>query len=321
MEINLDPELQALVDAGIKQNPNPPHAADVPIEMLRAGYVMISKMQSTADIVCGSITDFEIPGPAGPLGARAYMPRASEQGPQNSVLPALIFIHGGGFMIGDLDSHDSVCRQLANVAGVKVIALDYRLAPEHKFPAAVDDCLAACAWIHAQAASLGINPDKIAIGGDSAGGNLSAVVCNHFANHGGPQLAFQLLIYPGIDGREETESRANLREGVTLDTRILEYFSDGYTGGVEVDPGDARIVPSNAPDLSQVPPAHVITAEYDPLRDEGRAYADQLNAAGVAASYRCYPGLMHNFILTTAFVSSSRQAIDDMALVLKEALA
>jgi acetyl esterase len=316
MEINLDPELQALVDAGNAQNPNPPHAADVPIEALRAGYVMVSQMQSTADIACASITNFEIPGPAGPIGARAYVPH----GVMEQVLPAMIFIHGGGFMIGDLDTHDSVCRQLANGAGLKVIALDYRLAPEHKFPAAVDDCLAACAWIHAQAASLNIDPNRIAIGGDSAGGNLAAVVCNHFANNAGPQLAFQLLIYPGIDGRVETESRLNLREGVTLDTRILDYFSDGYTGGVDVDPGDSRIVPSNAPDHRQVPPAHVVTAEYDPLRDEGKAYADQLSTAGVVTSYRCYPGLMHNFILTTAFVSSSRRAIDDMATVLKEAL-
>jgi len=317
IEIKLDPELQKVVDAAKAANPNPPHAADVPLAALRAGYVMISRLQSTQDIACDAITDFSIPGPVASIGARAYVPK----GAGDQVLPGMIFIHGGGFMIGDLDSHDSTCRQLANSAGVKVIALDYRLAPEHKFPAAVDDCIAASQWIHEQASALGIDPDRIAIGGDSAGGNLSAVVVNHFAHNDGPRLAFQLLIYPGIDLGEDTESKQQLREGVTLDQRILNYFSEGYTGGLDVDLADPRLAPSRMAHHHQVPPAHIVTAEFDPLRDDGKAYTEILQAAGVPVTYHCYPGLMHNFILQTAVVSSCHQAIEDMAAILKKALA
>ncbi len=312
MEIKLDPELQAVVDAAL--NPDAPHGADIPLEMLRAGYVMLSQAQGLADIACTSIEDMTIPGPAGDIGARRYIPADAPAAP----MPALIFIHGGGFMIGDLDSHDSVCRQLANSAACQVIAIDYRLAPEHPFPAAADDAIAAANWICDNAASLDIDPARIAVGGDSAGGNLSAVVSNEL---GRDRLKFQLLIYPATDRTTETESMSVLKKaGVTLDEKILDYFNKNYFGDVEADPADPRISPAKSDRLASAPPAHVVTAEYDPLRDEGRAYAELLEAAGVRVSYKCYDGLMHNFIQQTAVVKSARQAVEDMAAMLKAAL-
>ena len=314
MEIRLDPELQVLVDE--EKALNLPHPVDVPLEMLRAGYVQSSQTQSLADIPCDRIEDLKVSGGAEEIAARLYTPK----GAGHARTPGLVYIHGGGFMIGNLDSHDSVCRQLANRAGIRVLALDYRLAPEHKFPAAVDDCIAATRWAFDHASALDIEPSRLAIGGDSAGGNLSAVVCNHLSHTPGPLPAFQLLIYPATDWSVETESARQLREGVTLDARIMEYFGEGYLGGTDVDVEDPRLSPAKAKDLSGVPPALVVTAEYDPLRDAGSAYADLLTAAGVPTTYRCYSGLMHNFIMLTARVSSCRQAVDDMGDALRAAL-
>ncbi|MDZ7686268.1 MAG: alpha/beta hydrolase [Gammaproteobacteria bacterium] len=313
MEIKLDPELQAVVDATVEANPDAPHAADVPLEALRAGYVMIGQAQSIPDVPCGQIEDFAIPGPAGDIGARAYVPADVPASP----MPCLIYIHGGGFMIGDLDSHDSVCRQLANGAGCKVIAIDYRLAPEHKFPAAVEDAMAAATWIVEHAGELELDPARIAIGGDSAGGNLSAIVSNAL---GRDKLKFQLLIYPATDRTQETESLRELQEGVTLDAKILAYFNDGYFGGIDVDTSDPRISPARADDHTNAPPARVVTAEYDPLRDEGEAYAKILDAAGVPVTCQRYQGLMHNFVQQTAVVSAAKRAVIDLAEALAKGL-
>lgn len=314
MEINLDPELQAVTDAAAELGS--PHAADVPLEALRAGYVMGSQMQSLADVACDKIEDFDIPGPVAAIPARSYTP----VGAGDTVMPGMIFIHGGGFMIGDLDSHDSLCRQLANHANCRVVAIDYRLAPENKFPASVDDSIAASKWICENAASLKIDANRIAIGGDSAGGNLSAVVSNHFTETNGPKLAFQLLIYPATNRTVETDSLRDLKEGVTLDEKILSYFNDGYFGGVGTDPADPRISPAMTASHAAVPPAHIITAEYDPLRDEGKAYYEILKAAGVEASYHCYPGMMHNFVQQTAVVTNARLAVEEIAGIMKKRL-
>jgi len=316
VEIKLDPELQAVVDAGRAANPNPPPVSVIPVEMFRAGYVLVGQTQATQNIACDSINDLLIPGPAGDIPARSYVP----EGAGDNCLPGLIYIHGGGFTIGNLDSHDSLCRQLANSAGVKVIALDYRLAPEHKFPAGIEDCIAAAEWIISEADQLNIDVNRIAIGGDSAGGNASAVVCNHFAANNGPQLKFQLLIYPSTNRAEDSESIKQLREGITLDAATMTYFNEAYLSGVDVNPRDPRISPALAEDHSKVPPAHIVTAEYDPLRDEGKAYADILTAAGVAVSYQCYSGLMHNFVMQTKVVSKCHQAVEEMAAILKDGL-
>ena len=315
MAINLDPELQAVTNAA--KALGRPHGADVPLAALRAGYVSGSQIQGVTDITCGKIDDFKIPGPASAIPARLYVPA----GAGDTMTPGMIFIHGGGFMIGNLDSHDSICRQLANHGGCRVIAIDYRLAPEHKFPAAVDDAMAAAKWICEHAANLSINPERIAIGGDSAGGNLSAVVSNQFSQNNGPKLAFQLLIYPATNRTVETDSLRDLKQGVTLDERMLNYFHDEYFGGTGAVPSDPRISPALAPDHQLVPPTHIITAEYDPLRDEGRAYYEILKAAGIQVSYHCYPGLMHNFIQQTGVVTSARLAVEEIADIMKTALA
>ncbi|MEM1230828.1 MAG: alpha/beta hydrolase [Pseudomonadota bacterium] len=317
MDIKLDPELQAVVDAMAAANPNPPDFTELPIEMFRAGYLMISQAQALGDIPCDEIRDLTVPGGDGPIGARLYVP----QGAGDATLPGLIFIHGGGFMIGDLDTHDSPCRQLANTAGCRVIALDYRLAPEHKFPAAVDDVIAAATHITTHAADYGMDANRLAVGGDSAGGNLSAVLCNHLAAAGKNPFALQLLIYPATDGTVETQSRLELQEGITLEKKVIDFFMEGYLGGVETDDEDPRLNPAKAAGFAGVAPAHIVTAQYDPLRDEAKVYADLLEADGVPASYRCYEGLMHNFILQTGVVSAAKRAVDDMAEVLKQRFA
>ncbi len=314
MEINLDPELKAVTEAALALDR--PHAADVPLPAFRAGYVMASQMQGVTDVVCDKVDDLEIPGPASTIPARLYVPA----GTKDTETPGMVFIHGGGFMIGDLDSHDSLCRQLAHHSGCRIIAIDYRLAPEHKFPAAVDDAIAAASWVYNNAATYHINPERIAIGGDSAGGNLSAVVANHFNQHDGPKLAFQLLIYPATNRTVETNSLRDLKQGVTLDERILNYFHDEYFGGSGADPSDPRISPALASSHRGVPPAHIITAEYDPLRDEGEAYYEILKAAGVEVSYHCYPGLMHNFVQQTGVVTNARLAVEEVAAIMKHAL-
>ena len=316
MKIKLDSDLAAVVEAGRAKNPDAPHPADVPLDLLRTGYVLQGQLQATAGLQCETVYDTMIENDDCVVPARVYRARESK------VLdPGLIFIHGGGFTIGDLDSHDSLCRQFAIEASVTVIALNYRLAPEHKFPAAVDDCLAATRHILANAETFRLQPGKIAIAGDSAGGNLSAVVCNELNKAGEPMPACQILIYPATRMVNfETESRRELDTGVTLDKRLIDYFNDMYLGGIDYEEEDPRLNPALVEELSGVPPAHIITAEYDPLRDEGEEYGRLLNQAGVAASYHCYEGLMHNFILQTAVVPAANRAVKDCAGFLRHQL-
>ena len=317
MNINLAPDLAAIVAQAKSANPNPPHPADIPLEVFRAGYVMQGRLQATQGLHCDTVYDTSIESDACVVPVRVYRAKGSQ-----AAAPGLIFIHGGGFTIGNLDSHDSLCRQLAIEASVTVIALDYRLGPEHKFPAAVEDCLAATRWILANAAALQLQANKIAIGGDSAGGNLSAVICNELNKANEPMPTCQLLIYPATRTVNfATPSRQALASGVTLDKRLIDFFNDMYFGDVDIDLKDPRLCPALAQKLSGAPPAHIITAEYDPLRDEGEEYSQLLAAAGVAATYRCYEGLMHNFILQTAVVALADQAVSDCASFLRQQLA
>ena len=316
MEIELDPHLAIVVEKAQQANPNPPHPADIPVDLFRAGYVLQAQTQALQRLICEEVYDSMIDNDGCSVPVRVYR---AQQTP--ALQPGLIFIHGGGFTIGNLDSHDSLCRQFALQAGITVVALDYRLAPENKFPAAVDDCLAATRWILGNAEALGLRADKIAIGGDSAGGNLSAVVCNELNQSAEALPACQLLIYPGVRLVDfQTESRQQLETGVTLDKRTIDHFNDMYVGGLDIDPNDPRLCPALAPALKGAPTAHVITAEYDPLRDEGEEYYQLLSAAGVTATYHCYPGLMHNFVMQTAVVPAANEAVLDCARFLKEQL-
>ena len=234
----------------------------------------------------------------------------------NETLPALMYFHGGGWTIGDLDTHDVLCRQLAVGARCVVFSVDYRLAPEHPFPAAVDDCLAATRYVAENAAKLKIH--GVAVGGDSAGGNLAATVAILARDAGGPALAFQLLIYPATDQRLDTPSHGRNGQGYLLTRDAIHYFRRAYLPN-ERDWSDWRASPLLAKSHASLPPALVITAGYDPLLDEGREYADKLRAAGVKVAYREYPDMVHGFILFGGVIDTANAAVAECSMALREA--
>lgn len=263
----------------------------------------------------GGVADREIPGPGGTaLPVRIYTPLDREAG----ALPVLAFFHGGGFVIGDLDSHDATCRSLANAARCAVVSVDYRLAPEAKFPAAAEDCFAATCWIAENAASLGVDAGRIAVGGDSAGGNLAAVTALLARDRGGPRLAHQLLVYPVIDCAFDTRSYLENAEGYFLTREMMRWFWHHYLEKPE-QAADPYASPIRASTLSGVAPATVITAEYDPLRDEGEAYASRLAADGVRASLTRYGGMIHGFLGMGSAIDQARAAMAQAAAELRGA--
>lgn len=249
---------------------------------------------------------------AGGVAARFYRPNDRPD------LGLLVYFHGGGWVIGDLESHDNVCRALANGSGHAVLSVDYRLAPEHPFPAGLEDCVTALRWAHANAASLGCRADRLAIGGDSAGGNLTAVV----ANLGVVPTVFQLLVYPVTDCTRAQPSYDENGEGYFLTKGAMGWFIDHYLAGTHGSPTDPRVSPLFAPDahLAAGPPALVITAEFDPLRDEGDAYAARLQAAGVATSHVRFGGMFHGFFSLPDFVDDGAAANALAAAAVRKAL-
>lgn len=257
----------------------------------------------------------DIPGPSGAIKLRLYWPRQAEAG---EALPVLVFMHGGGWVIGSLESHDAPCRRLAGVAGCIVVSVAYRLAPEHHFPAALEDCRAATAWVAENAGELGADPAWIAVGGDSAGANLATTVARLAAAQGGPGLAFQLLIYPATDLSRTIGPHHPLGEGYLLDHRLMAWFQDHYLARVE-DAGDPRASPLLAEDLSGLPPAMIITAGYDPLCEQGADYAERLRAAGVAVEYHCYEGQIHGFVSMAGALEEGREALERAGAALKRA--
>ena len=264
-----------------------------------------------------AIKNLTFPGPDDTLGARLY--RAIGAGAEET-LPGLVYFHGGGFVIGDLDTHDVVCRGLANAARCAVVSIDYRLAPEHKFPAAVDDAVAATRWVAEHAGELGIDATRLAVAGDSAGGNLAAVVALTARDGGRPALVFQVLIYPGTHPPHHTRSAEVNGQGYVLTRDVVDYFRRNYVRGPK-DFDDWRCAPLLAPDVTRLPPALVITAGYDPLLDEGKAYAEKLAAAGVTVQYTCYDGLIHGFITMGRVLDAANRAIDECGAALARAFA
>ncbi len=265
------------------------------------------------DTPIGKVEDRNISGPGGNLGVRIYTPVATS----SSVLSGLVFFHGGGFVLGDLDTHDDLCRVLCNESGFRVVSVDYRLAPEHPFPAAVDDCFAATLWVAANAAELGIDANRLAVGGDSAGGNLAAVVAQ-LARAKGPTIAFQLLIYPVAQiGAPDTPSMRENAKGYFLEKEGMDWFTRLYAPDKD-HRNDPRLSPLRCPDLSGLPPAYLITAGFDPLRDEGKAYADALDKAAVPVTYVNYPGMVHGFFSMRGFIPKAREAIAAAAAALRE---
>ena len=257
----------------------------------------------------GAVLDTRCEGPHGAIPLRVYRPLGAGATPANkATLPALVYYHGGGWTIGDLDTHDVLCRELCNGSGAVVVAVDYRMGPEHRFPAAVDDCTAATAWVHAQADELGVDRSRLAVGGDSAGGNLAAVVAQLAARDGGPAPRLQLLIYPATDMRRGHPSHATNGSGYLLTTETITYYHDHYIADAAHDL-DWRASPLLHPDLSNLPPALVLTAGFDPLRDEALEYANRLAAAGNRATYVCFDRQIHGFITMGKVIDEANTAV------------
>lgn len=266
------------------------------------------------------VVDTSAPGPAGDIPVRVYVPQGSPSREGAALLPTLVFYHGGGWVIGDLDSHDGVCRALANRAGAVVASVGYRLAPEHRFPAAVDDAYAALVWAAQRIGEYGGDGTRLAVGGDSAGGNLSAVVAQIAKERGGPALRFQLLIYPATDRHDDSPSMKQNAKGPLLSRAWMEWFTGFYQSGPD-DGMDPRMSPARATDLSGLPPALVVTAEFDPLRDQGAAYAAKLADAGVAVQHLPVEGMFHGFIQMTAVLDTAGEVLDRAGEALRAALA
>ena len=255
-------------------------------------------------------------GPRGPIPMRAYRPLGSDP---EAVLPVLVYYHGGGWTIGDLDTHDTLCRELCNLSGCAVVAVDYRMGPEDRFPAAVDDVLAATHWVRRQAASLGVDPERLAVGGDSAGGNLAAVVSIAARDAGDLPITFQLLIYPATDMRRGHPSHKTNGQGYVLTSDTITYFHDHYIDDAKHDL-DWRASPLLRKDLQGLPPALVLTAGYDPLRDEGLDYARALTDAGNRATYVCFERQIHGFITMGRLLDEANAAVALCAGELRRAL-
>jgi acetyl esterase len=247
-------------------------------------------------------TDLTIPGPDGPLRARHYRPTVAD------AAPLLLFFHGGGFVMGDIETHDGLCRMICRDAAIHVLSVDYRLAPENRAPAAVDDCVAAYRWARGHAAELGADASRIGVGGESAGGNLAALVALRSRDEGIPQPALQVLLYPVLDLSAKTRSRTLFADGFFLSKLEQERFVDMYLGGTGLAADDARVSPLKAAELSGLAPALMVTAGFDPLRDEGNEYAVALRSAGVTVDHRQFDALTHGFASIARFGGGSADA-------------
>lgn len=307
----LDPQVQILLDfTGISSMP--PLETLTP-EAARARFEVFTELRRAMPVEpMDHVRDLTVPGPVGEVPVRIYAPKI------DAPSPALIFFHGGGWVLGNLDSHDHVCRALANSVPCTVFSVDYRLAPEHKFPAAVLDSYAALVWISAHAAELGIDPARLAVGGDSAGGNLAAVISQIARDRRGPRVVFQLLIYPATDMRMNHPSIEENADGPILTKAAMNWFIAHYMNGPQdrTDPLASPLLSSN---LAGLPPAFIITAECDPLRDEGEAYGRQLAAAGVRVETRQYEGMPHGFVSFAAALEGGRRAMADATARLRSA--
>jgi acetyl esterase len=301
----LHPEARALLEMMEAQG-GPPLETQDPIEA-RGARLEPMKLLGGQPEQLARVENLSAPGPGGDIPLRLY---ASERG---GLHPALVYFHGGGFVFGNLDTHDAVCRALAKESGAVVVSVDYRLSPEHKFPAAVDDSYAATLWVAANAEKLGIDARRIAVGGDSAGGNLATVVAMRCRDAGGPKLAAQVLLYPVTDSSSyETDSHRDFAEGYFLTSAGMAWFTSHYLASAD-QKTHPEVSPLLAPNLSGLPPALVITAEFDPLRDEGEAYAKRLQQAGVAVTVSRYPGMIHGFVSMRGVLEGGRQAIQEAA--------
>jgi acetyl esterase len=308
----LDPQIAAVLAQAAAMNSKT--LAELGPAGARAQLAMLCTMGGRSTATLAGVADHTIDGPGGPLTLRVYRPVGD--GP----FGVLCFFHGGGFVLGDIKTHDGVCRQLAADAECVVVSVDYRLAPEHPFPAAVEDCDAALRWVAVNAASLGGDPNRLAVGGESAGGNLSAVIAQRMRNTGGPALAAQLLVYPACNVTgEPTASMLANGEGYFLTSADMEWFLGCYLSDL-AHGATTDVSPALAEDLSGLPPALVITAEFDPLCDDGEAYAAALAKAGVDVTSTRYDGAIHGFWNFFSLLTLGRAAMDESSAWLKAKL-
>jgi acetyl esterase len=304
----LDHQVQVILE-NMKQLGVPPlHTLSVE----NARKINLSAMAAQPEEVW-RIENRNIPGPVDFIPVRVYTPRGE------APLPVIVYYHGGGWVVGNLDAADVLCRQLANGVNSIVVSVDYRLAPEHKFPAATEDAYAAVVWVLEHAVSLGADPNRIAVGGDSAGGNLAAVVSLMARDKGIPFIKFQLLVNPVTHYSFETDSYRDNAEGYGLTTNTMRWFWDHYLAN-EQDGRHPYASPLLDNDLSSLPPALVLTAEFDPLCDEGEAYAEKMKAAGIPVEAKRYDGMVHGFILQTGAYDQGRKAVEHAVSALRKSL-
>ncbi|MFZ5731114.1 MAG: alpha/beta hydrolase [Pseudomonadota bacterium] len=312
MPVVLDPDAAAVLNA-FREAGRPPYETLTPKEA-REFYLAGRVVSHPEPPEMASVQNSTIPGPGGAIPVRTYTPKQLRK--YDGLAPALVFFHGGGWVIGDLDSHDVVCRTLARDGEMIVISVDYRLAPEHKFPAAVDDALATTKWVSANATSLGIDANRISVGGDSAGGNLSAVVAID-ARQNGPKIQGQLLIYPATDFAMTHPSHSEPETSCLLTHTVIRWFRDHYLNSL-ADGETWKASPARITDMKQLPPAYVLTAGADPLRDEGDEYAKRLESAGVPVTWTTYPGQFHGFITMGKLLTKANGALREMGDWLKK---
>jgi len=311
--MTLDPQAQYVLDIAEKsgrplfETLSPPEA--------RALYEEMSAIGGGEPPALFKVEDTEATGPFGPIPLRVYTPRD----PKGEKLPLLIYIHGGGYVIGSRNSHDVPCRSLALEGDCIVVSVDYRMAPEFPFPKPVEDCWAAANWIVDNVEKLGGSADKIAIGGDSAGGNLSTVLCLKAKEQGSPSFVHQLLIYPGTDMTMSAPSHTELADGYRLTKSLVEWFMNHYFSGENTDRKHPHASPLFAEDLSGLPPVTMISAGYDPLKDENAAYEEKLKVAGVPINHHHYAGMIHGFINMPAFLDAAKDCMKVCGGELKKA--
>ena len=305
----LDPGLKLVLDQ-LAANPGP-QLHELPVAQAR---VFFDQMQlPRPEVKVAEVSDRRIPGPAGEIPVRIYRPEG------RAPFPALVYFHGGGWVIGSVETHDGSCRDLANRIGCVVVSVDYRLAPESRFPAAAEDCFAATRWVAAHAGELGVDARRIGVGGDSAGGNLAAVVALMARDRSGPALRHQLLVYPVTDADFTRASYRENAEGYLLTTKAMEWFW-GHYAPEAAQRTEPYAAPLRAKDLAGLPPAFVLTAEYDPLRDEGEAYAQRLEQAGVPTVRTRYAGAIHGFFAMGLLAQVARDAVDEAVAAVRAAL-
>jgi acetyl esterase len=312
MPVVLDPDAAAVYKA-FQEAGRPPYESGTAIEA-RAMYLAARAVSNPEPPELESAKALSIPAPHGAIPARIYTPKTLRK--TNGLAPSLVFYHGGGWVIGDLDSHDVVCRKLAHEGELIVVSIDYRLAPEHKFPAAADDAISAAKWVASNARDLGIDATRLMVGGDSAGGNLAAVVALAARDGDGPKLAGQVLIYPATDFAMKHSSHSEPETSILLTHSVIKWFCNHYLNG-PADIDNWKASPLRAQTLAGLPPAYVLTAGADPLRDEGDEYAARLKEAGVPVTYKHFPGQFHGFFTMGKLLQQANVAASDIATWLK----